>query len=110
MGQLGRQPERATGGGVGGNRPARLTRGDEPADLTVGSSVVRGKAPSRVQPQKEIAALSPGDRVSHTTFGEGRVDAVAGAGDKTVATVTFLESGAQKRLLLRYAPLTRIEG
>ena len=102
--------DRATGGGVGGNRPARLTRGDEPADLTVGSSVVRGKAPSRMQPQKEIAALSPGDRVSHTTFGEGRVDAVAGAGDKTVATVTFLESGAQKRLLLRYAPLTRIEG
>ena len=102
--------ERAVGGGVGGNGPARLTRGDEPADLTVGSSVVRGKAPSRVQPQKEIAALSPGDRVSHTTFGEGRVDAVAGAGDKTVATVTFLESGAQKRLLLRYAPLTRIEG
>ena len=38
-----------------------------------------------------------------------RVDAVAGAGDKTVATVTFEDSGAQKRLLLRYAPLTKVE-
>ncbi|UTX35048.1 DNA helicase PcrA [Micrococcus luteus] len=93
-----------------GARPQRLTRGDEPADLTVPSGVVRGKAPSRVQPQKEIVALSPGDRVSHATFGEGRVDAVAGAGDKTVATVTFDATGAQKRLLLRYAPLTKVEG
>ena len=74
------------------------------------SSVVRGNAPSRVQPQKEIAALNPGDRVSHATFGAGRVDAVTGAGDKTVATVTFEDSGAQKRLLLRYAPLTKLEG
>ena len=64
----------------------------------------------RVQPQKEIVALSPGDRVSHATFGEGRVDAVAGAGDKTVATVTFDATGAQKRLLLRYVPLTKVEG
>ena len=72
--------------------------------------MARGKAPSRVQPQKEIVALSPGDRVSHATFGEGRVDAVAGAGDKTVATVTFDATGAQKRLLLRYAPLTKVEG
>nr|WP_298987781.1 DNA helicase PcrA [uncultured Micrococcus sp.] len=93
-----------------GARPARLTRGEEAADLTVPSSVVRGKAPSRVQPQKEIAALNPGDRVSHATFGAGRVDAVTGAGDKTVATVTFEDSGAQKRLLLRYAPLTQLEG
>ena len=38
-----------------------------------------------------------------------RVDAVAGTGDKTVATVTFEDSGAQKRLLLRYAPLTKVE-
>jgi len=76
----------------------------------VPSSIVRGRAPARVQPQKEIAALSPGDRVRHATFGEGRVEAVAGTGDKTVATVTFAETGAQKRLLLRYAPLTRLEG
>ena len=38
------------------------------------------------------------------------MDAVAGAGDKTVATVTFDATGAQKRLLLRYAPLTKVEG
>ncbi|UBH24603.1 DNA helicase PcrA [Micrococcus porci] len=98
------------GGGLASNRPQRLTRGEEAADLTVPSSVVRGRAPSRVQPQKEVVALSAGDRVEHATFGAGRVDAVAGTGDKTVATVTFDATGAQKRLLLRYAPLTRVEG
>ena len=87
----------------------RLTRGDEAKDLTVPSGVVRGQAPKRVRPQREIVKLSPGDRVRHATFGEGSVVGVTGQGDKTVATVTFEDSGAQKRLLLRYAPLTKVE-
>ena len=61
---------------------------------------------SRVQQNKEIPALSVGDRVEHKTFGEGRVLAVEGAGDKTVAKVRFAQE--EKRLLLRYAPLTKI--
>jgi DNA helicase-2/ATP-dependent DNA helicase PcrA len=64
-------------------------------------------ARNRVQPQKEIVAVSVGDKVNHTSFGNGTVLAVEGAGDKTVAKVKF--DIGEKRLLLRYAPLTKIE-
>ena len=87
----------------------RLTRGDEAKDLTVPTGVIRGQAPRRVSPQREVVKLVPGDRVRHATFGEGAVVGVSGEGDKTVATVTFAETGAQKRLLLRYAPLEKVD-
>jgi DNA helicase-2/ATP-dependent DNA helicase PcrA len=61
---------------------------------------------NRVQPQKEIISVSIGDKVNHTAFGNGTVIAVEGSGDKTVAKVTF--SVGEKRLLLRYAPLTKV--
>ncbi|MGY2743613.1 DNA helicase-2/ATP-dependent DNA helicase PcrA [Arthrobacter sp. UYCu723] len=64
-------------------------------------------AKNRVQPQKEIVAVRVGDKVNHTSFGNGTVLAVEGAGDKTVAKVSF-EIG-DKRLLLRYAPLTKLD-
>jgi hypothetical protein len=48
-----------------------------------------------------------GDKVNHTSFGNGTVLAVEGAGDKTVAKVKF--DVGEKRLLLRYAPLTKID-
>ncbi|GAB3541843.1 DNA helicase PcrA [Arthrobacter tecti] len=65
-----------------------------------------GKAAGRVQPQKEVVAVSAGDKVNHTTFGNGTVLAVEGAGDKMVAKVKF--DIGEKRLLLRYAPLTKV--
>ena len=46
-------------------------------------------AKNRVQPQKEVVAVSVGDKVNHTSFGNGTVLAVEGAGDKTVAKVKF---------------------
>ncbi|MDQ0822607.1 DNA helicase-2/ATP-dependent DNA helicase PcrA [Arthrobacter sp. V4I6] len=64
-------------------------------------------AKNRVQPQKEVVAVSVGDKVNHTSFGNGTVLAVEGAGDKTVAKVKF--DVGEKRLLLRYAPLTKID-
>ena len=60
----------------------------------------------RVQPQKEVIAVSVGDQVNHTAFGNGTVIGVEGSGDKTVAKVSF--SVGEKRLLLRYAPLTKV--
>ena len=63
------------------------------------------KAIGRVQPQKEVISVGVGDKVNHTTFGHGTVLAVEGAGDKTVAKVKF--DVGEKRLLLRYAPLTK---
>ncbi|MHA7222490.1 DNA helicase PcrA [Arthrobacter sp. RHLT1-20] len=64
-------------------------------------------AKNRVQPQKEIVAVSVGDKVNHTSFGNGTVLALEGAGDKTVAKVKF--GVGDKRLLLRYAPLTKLD-
>ncbi|HIX00214.1 MAG TPA: DNA helicase PcrA [Candidatus Nesterenkonia stercoripullorum] len=67
----------------------------------------RGAAPTQVDPNREMPALSPGDKVSHKSFGVGEVLAVEGSGAKTVATVSF--AGAEKRLLLRYAPLEKVD-
>ncbi|MDO5744920.1 MAG: DNA helicase PcrA [Micrococcaceae bacterium] len=64
-------------------------------------------AKGRVQPNKEIIALSVGDKVSHGSFGQGVVLALEGSGDKTVAKVKFAD--AEKRLLLRYAPLSKLD-
>ena len=87
------------------SRPARSSGSySEDAELTVPGG---SRARTRVQPQKEIIALSPGDAVEHSSFGRGTVLALEGAGDKTVAKVTF--DGTEKRLLLRYAPLTKVD-
>ncbi|MCU1633276.1 MAG: ATP-dependent helicase PcrA [Micrococcaceae bacterium] len=65
------------------------------------------KAVGRVQPQKEVVSVSVGDHVNHASFGNGTVLSVEGAGDKTVAKVRF--DVGEKRLLLRYAPLTKVD-
>ncbi|WP_422935702.1 DNA helicase PcrA [Sinomonas sp. P47F7] len=70
------------------------------------SSPLASVRANRVQPQKEVISVSVGDKVNHTAFGDGTVIGVEGSGDKTVAKVTF--SVGEKRLLLRYAPLTKV--
>ncbi|MFW0109190.1 DNA helicase PcrA [Rothia sp. P13129] len=61
---------------------------------------------SRVQPRKEIPQLTVGEEVLHQSFGQGKVVALEGSGDKTVAKVRF--GSEEKRLLLRYAPLKKL--
>ncbi|MGA8986556.1 DNA helicase PcrA [Aeromicrobium sp.] len=56
---------------------------------------------------REVVALSPGDRVSHDSFGLGTVVSVDGSGDKMQANVDFGSQGV-KRLLLRYAPVEKL--
>ncbi|HEX5017441.1 MAG TPA: DNA helicase PcrA [Actinomycetes bacterium] len=63
--------------------------------------------PGRSPGTREIVALSPGDRVTHDTFGLGTVVATAGAADKSEATIDFGDLGI-KRLLLRYAPVEKL--
>jgi DNA helicase-2/ATP-dependent DNA helicase PcrA len=48
-----------------------------------------------------------GDEVRHSTFGEGVVLDLAGAGEKAEAVVRFRDVG-EKRLLLSWAPLERV--
>ena len=52
--------------------------------------------------------VSAGDTVQHDKWGEGVVVAVSGSGSDAEATVIFEDAG-QKRLLLAYAPLRRVD-
>ncbi|MFQ5636423.1 MAG: ATP-dependent helicase [bacterium] len=48
--------------------------------------------------------LTVGTEVSHTTFGVGRVTAIAGRGENTKVTIKFYELG-EKKLVVKYANL-----
>lgn len=93
----------------GGGSASRRTGDPEPHSLVTSPSqratarAAKGSAP---QGDGEILVLAPGDKVIHTTFGEGAVISTEGAGPKTVAKVAFASVG-EKRLLLRYAPLSK---
>ncbi len=52
--------------------------------------------------------LTPGDRVTHDKFGMGKVVAIAGSGANAQITVDFGGAVGQKRLLLRYSPVTKL--
>ena len=56
----------------------------------------------------QIPSLDVGDRVTHDSFGMGTVTSVSGQGDKTQVEVAFREPHGTKRLLLRYAPVTKL--
>ncbi|MBV9026369.1 MAG: ATP-dependent DNA helicase [Streptomycetaceae bacterium] len=57
--------------------------------------------------EREVVALSVGDRVTHDSFGLGTVVAVKGSGDNAEATIDFGDE-KPKRLLLRYAPVEKL--
>jgi DNA helicase-2/ATP-dependent DNA helicase PcrA len=56
---------------------------------------------------RPVVSLSVGDRVTHDSFGLGRVLAVKGSGDNSEATIDF-GGEKPKRLLLRYAPVQKL--
>jgi DNA helicase-2/ATP-dependent DNA helicase PcrA len=77
---------------------------------TSSSAVRKSRLPSAPPPRatgkvSSAMALEVGQRVSHDTFGLGTVVATSGVGDKAEATINFGAYG-DKRLLLRYAPVT----
>ncbi|KQV07235.1 ATP-dependent helicase [Leifsonia sp. Root112D2] len=51
--------------------------------------------------------LEAGDRIRHSDFGEGRVNAVTGEGTKRVAHVQFDAAGT-KKLLIKIAPIEKL--
>ncbi|SEG34711.1 ATP-dependent DNA helicase PcrA [Thermomonospora echinospora] len=57
---------------------------------------------------RPVPALSPGDKVTHDSFGLGTVVSVDGAGDKSAASIDFGGDYGVKRLVLRYAPLEKL--
>ena len=56
----------------------------------------------------EIPNLEVGDRVTHDSFGMGTVVSATGAGEKLQVEVQFREPHGKKRLLVRYAPITKL--
>ncbi|MEH3032979.1 MAG: DNA helicase PcrA [Aeromicrobium erythreum] len=62
---------------------------------------------ARSKSKREVPSLEPGDRVTHDSFGLGTVVALESTGDNAVASIDFGSAGV-KRLLLRYAPVTKL--
>jgi DNA helicase-2/ATP-dependent DNA helicase PcrA len=58
-----------------------------------------------VKPRIDVPSLSTGDSVRHGTLGEGVVTRIEPGG---VVTVRFADDGAERRLMLDYAPLEKI--
>ncbi|GAA2240608.1 UvrD-helicase domain-containing protein [Herbiconiux moechotypicola] len=51
--------------------------------------------------------LSPGDRIRHVDFGDGRVNQITGEGAKRVAHVAF-DTVGPKKLLIKIAPIEKL--
>jgi DNA helicase-2/ATP-dependent DNA helicase PcrA len=83
------------GGGGGAGAPSR------------GPAFTAKAAAARSKRKRDVPSLSPGDRVTHDSFGLGTVVALDGQGDNAVASVDFGSQGV-KRLLLRYAPVEKL--
>jgi DNA helicase II / ATP-dependent DNA helicase PcrA len=64
-------------------------------------------APAKKPGGKPVPNLSPGDRVTHDSFGLGTVVSVDGIAEKTKVKVDFGSSG-EKTLLLNYAKLDKL--
>ncbi|ADG75427.1 ATP-dependent DNA helicase PcrA [Cellulomonas flavigena DSM 20109] len=58
-------------------------------------------------PRGDVPDLSVGDKVTHDAYGLGTVVALEGAGQNAVAKIDFGTNG-EKRLLLRYSPVTKL--
>ena len=101
-------------GGSGGSGGSGRGRSD---DDDWSGSVIGGRRgdeglPKPAPPEPSGAdqlGLKVGDDVRHGKFGDGVITAIEGAGDKAEAVVHFRGVG-EKRLLLAWAPLERIEG
>jgi DNA helicase II / ATP-dependent DNA helicase PcrA len=74
------------------------------------------RAPRRADPPprrgssgpSKVPSLSPGDRVTHDSFGMGTVELVEGSGDRTKVRVDFGADIGPKDFLLRYAPIEKL--
>ncbi len=62
-------------------------------------------AASGIHPREDVPALSTGDSVRHGTLGEGVVVGIEPGG---VVTVRFADDGAERKLMLEYAPLEKL--
>jgi len=62
----------------------------------------------KATPTDKLPQLAVGDRITHDSFGMGTVTEVAGQGEKTQIEVQFKAPHGTKRLVLRYAAITKL--
>jgi len=55
-----------------------------------------------------VPALSPGDKVTHDTYGLGTVVSMQGSADDPEAKIDFGGDYGIKHLVLRYAPIEKL--
>ena len=103
-------------GGSGGSSWGRRSTDDEWSGSVIGGggrsrrdeSIESALKPPPPAPSgADQIGLQVGDDVSHGKFGAGVITAIEGSGDKAEAVVHFRGIG-EKRLLLAWAPLTKI--
>jgi DNA helicase II / ATP-dependent DNA helicase PcrA len=98
-------------GGTSYNPPSRFLE-EIPAELVELRGASRSTSAAKRARDAEVlefggAEFHVGDTVMHTKFGEGRISALSGEGERAEATVDFAGAG-RKHLLLAYAPLVRV--
>jgi DNA helicase II / ATP-dependent DNA helicase PcrA len=97
-------------GGTSYNPPSRFLD-DVPEELIDLRGASRGGSAAKRARDIEMLDIGGtefhvGDGVMHTKFGEGRIAALSGEGERAEATVDFHDHG-RKHLLLAYAPLVK---
>jgi DNA helicase-2/ATP-dependent DNA helicase PcrA len=90
-----------------GEIPSELVRAIEEDASVIGGATPVSPIRAAVEGRREPFAVAAGDTVRHDKWGEGVVLTVSGSGTDAEATVRFEDAG-EKRLLLAYAPLTRV--
>ncbi|MFY9714581.1 MAG: UvrD-helicase domain-containing protein [Microbacterium sp.] len=103
---------RRSGGGFGssgsgdrfGVKP--LSGGDSLKPLSTAMDKFPNRVTAKMRDNGDLE-LTAGDRIRHSDFGEGRVDAVTGEGAKRIAHVRF-DTAGQKKLLIKVAPIEKI--
>lgn len=98
----------AGGFGSGGDRfgVKPLAPRDTLKPLSTSMDKFPNKVTGKVRDNGDLE-LNAGDRIRHSDFGEGRVDAVTGEGAKRIAHVRF-ESAGLKKLLIKIAPIEKL--
>jgi len=88
-------------------REMRLDRRSSNRDEIVERAMAAGRRSARQPPRDDRPKLRVGDDVRHAKFGEGVIIDISGHGDSAEASVRFASAG-EKRLLLSWAPLTKL--
>jgi DNA helicase II / ATP-dependent DNA helicase PcrA len=90
--------------------PAHLIdwRRDEAAAAPPASERLARRPGVHALGNRKVPSLAPGDRVTHDSYGLGRVLSVEGRGDDPEAKIDFGGDYGIKHLVLRYAPIEKL--